>query len=95
LGHKGEDRGLLSLRTPTNSASGRARPWDSLLLSTGVKGLLVRVGVDQAYGSWNAPVNPETLDFAYVPIPDGAQHLHLETPYTSVLGTLTRFPGAH
>jgi hypothetical protein len=51
--------------------------------------------VDQAYGSWNAPVNPETLDFAYVPIPDGAQHLHLETPYTSVLGTLTRFPGAH
>jgi hypothetical protein len=36
-----------------------------------VKAILVRVGVDQAYGAWNAPVNPETGAFVYVPIPDG------------------------
>jgi hypothetical protein len=35
-----------------------------------VKAILVRVGVDQAYGAWNAPVNPETGAFVYVPIPD-------------------------
>jgi hypothetical protein len=36
-----------------------------------MKAILVRVGVDQAYGAWNAPVNPETGEFVYIPIPDG------------------------
>jgi hypothetical protein len=58
-----------------------------------VRGLLVRVGVDQAYGGWNAPVDPTTFEFAYVPIPDGAQQQGLATPYTEVLVTLARFPG--
>lgn len=60
-----------------------------------MKGLLVRVGIDQAFGGWNAPVDPDTLDFAYVPIPDGAQHRALATPYTRVLGAIARFPGVH
>ncbi len=31
--------------------------------------ILMRIGVDQTFGQWNAPCNPETLDFVYVPIP--------------------------
>lgn len=34
-----------------------------------MKGLLVRIGVDQAYGGWNAPVHLGTHEFVYVPIP--------------------------
>jgi hypothetical protein len=59
-----------------------------------VKGLLIRVGIDLTYGGWNAPVDPGTLEFAYVPIPEGAQRPRLATPYTRVLGALARFPGA-
>lgn len=33
-------------------------------------GILVRVGVDQAFGDWNAPVDPATNDYVYVPIPE-------------------------
>ena len=36
----------------------------------GMKGVLVRVGIDQASGGWNAPVAPRTGAFVYVPIPD-------------------------
>lgn len=32
--------------------------------------LLVRVGIDSSCGGWNAPVNPDTLEFVYVPIPE-------------------------
>jgi putative DNA base modification enzyme with NMAD domain len=35
-----------------------------------VNGLLVRVGADQAYGGWNAPVDPDSGQFVYVPIPE-------------------------
>jgi hypothetical protein len=59
-----------------------------------VKGLLVRVGIDLTSGGWNAPVDPDTLEFAYVPIPDEAQHRHLATPYRRVLGAVERFPSA-
>ena len=34
-----------------------------------MKGVLVRIGVDQAYGGWNAPVDAEGR-FVYVPIPE-------------------------
>jgi hypothetical protein len=37
-----------------------------------MKAILVRIGVDRAYGAWNAPVDPTTGRFVYVPIPDGA-----------------------
>jgi hypothetical protein len=35
-----------------------------------VKGLLVRVGIDNQYGQWNAPVDPSTGEFVYVTIPE-------------------------
>jgi hypothetical protein len=35
-----------------------------------VNGLLVRIAVDQAYGGWNAPVDPVSGQFVYVPIPE-------------------------
>lgn len=34
-----------------------------------LKAILIRVGIDQTFGNWNAPCNPETNDFVYVPIP--------------------------
>jgi hypothetical protein len=37
-----------------------------------MKAILVRIGIDHAYGAWNAPVDPVTGQFVYVPIPDGA-----------------------
>ena len=59
-----------------------------------MKGLLVRIGIDLTSGGWNAPVDPTTLQFAYVPIPDGAQRPGLATPYTRVLGALAPFRDA-
>jgi hypothetical protein len=32
--------------------------------------LLVRIGIDQTYGGWNAPVDPVTRKYVYVPIPE-------------------------
>ncbi|MGE5411597.1 MAG: hypothetical protein ACM3MI_11615 [Clostridiales bacterium] len=34
------------------------------------KGLLVRVGIDSIYGKWNSPVNVDTGEFVYIPIPE-------------------------
>lgn len=59
-----------------------------------MKAILVRIGVDQAYGSWNAPLDPDSGQFVYVPIPEkaGTQFQPgLERPYTEVLPVLTRF----
>jgi len=58
-----------------------------------MKGLLVRVGIDQTYGGWNAPVDPATGAFAFVPIPGSPQRRGLETPYTDFAQELARFPG--
>ena len=33
------------------------------------QGLLMRVGIDQTYGNFNAPINPKTLEYFYLPIP--------------------------
>jgi len=62
-----------------------------------MKGLLVRIGVDQAYGGWNAPVDTEGR-FVYVPIPekrDTSFHAGLERRYGEVLPALQRFCGLH
>jgi hypothetical protein len=58
-----------------------------------MKGLLVRVGIDQAYGRWNAPVDPKTRDFVFVPIPGSPQRPRFRTSYTSFAKELARFPG--
>jgi len=47
-----------------------------------MKVLLVRVGIDSEYGGWNAPVNPNTGEFAYVPIPETSEvYSGYEKPY--------------
>lgn len=54
--------------------------------------ILVRVGIDQAYGKWNGPVDPETHEFVYVPIPEErAARPELATPYTTVDSSLWAF----
>lgn len=35
-----------------------------------MKGLLVRIGIDSAYGKWNAPCDPRSGEFLYVSIPE-------------------------
>ena len=62
-----------------------------------MKALLVRIGVDQAYGRWNAPVDAEGR-FVYVPIPEKLGttfHPGLERRYGEVLPALHRFCGVH
>jgi hypothetical protein len=38
--------------------------------ASNIRGLLIRVGIDSACGSWNAPVDMATKKFVYVPIPE-------------------------
>lgn len=62
-----------------------------------MKALLVRIGVDQAYGHWNAPVDAEGR-FIYVPIPEklGTRfHPGLERRYAEVIPALERFCRDH
>ena len=62
--------------------------------SRSVNALLVRVGADQSAGggSWNAPVDGNSGDFAYVAIPETRLvHIGMEKPYSSLTSVLTRF----
>jgi hypothetical protein len=62
-----------------------------------MKALLVRIGVDQAYGGWNAPVDAEGR-FVYVPIPEklGTPFMPgLERRYGEILPALERFCAEH
>jgi len=62
-----------------------------------MKALLVRVGVDQAYGGWNAPVDAEGR-FVYVPIPEKLGtpfHPGLQRGYGEVAPVLERFCSEH
>ena len=36
-----------------------------------MRAILVRIGIDHAFGAWNAPVDPSSRRFVYVPIPEG------------------------
>lgn len=57
-----------------------------------MRGALVRVGVDQAFGCWNAPVDPTTFEFVYVPIPDDVPFQPgLRTPFSPLRHTVQRF----
>jgi hypothetical protein len=59
-----------------------------------VRALLVRVGIDQTAGGWNAPVDPDSLEFVYVPIPEPrGQRFHpgLATTYAPAEAALAAF----
>jgi hypothetical protein len=61
-----------------------------------MKGLLVRVGVDQAYGGWNAPMDPVSRDFVYVPIPeDEPVRRGMVTFFSDVIPRLKKFCRHH
>lgn len=56
--------------------------------------MLIRVGIDQAFGGWNAPCDPQTLDYVYVPIPEGSLVRHdppLMRTFDEVRRPLERF----
>ncbi len=57
-----------------------------------MKAVLVRAGIDQAFGGWNAPVDPVTHEFVYVPIPEDAPcRPGLSTPFAPLYTTVERF----
>lgn len=61
-----------------------------------MRAYLIRIGVDQAYGGWNAPMDPETNEFVYVPIPESrAMRAELATPYTLIRPALAHFEAGH
>jgi hypothetical protein len=63
-----------------------------------MRGYLVRVGIDQAFGKWNAPIDPGTDEFVYVPTPEKAGttfHPKMAIDYTPFRAALDAFAAAH
>lgn len=61
-----------------------------------MRATLVRVGVDQTFGGWNAPVEPASGEFVYVPIPDdGPFHPGLRRAYRELHEPLAAFAARH
>lgn len=59
--------------------------------NNGIRGLLVRVGIDSSCGSWNAPVDQATGDFVYVPIPETRPIIPgMERSYDELAAPLSR-----
>ena len=57
-----------------------------------MRAYLVRVGIDQAFGGWNAPVNSLTNEFVYVPIPESRpMDGGMITPYSLIQPALAKF----
>lgn len=57
-----------------------------------MKAVLVRVAIDAAYGKWNGPIDSDTNEFVYVPIPENCQFLSgFETGYLSLENDLRNF----
>jgi len=55
---------------------------------------LIRIGIDQTYGEWNAPANPENGQFVYVPIPENSNvklHPKFCRTFESVIERLEMF----
>lgn len=76
--------------SPSSSTSALA----SWRYADGVEAILVRIGVDQTYGGWNAPADPDSRRFVYVPIPESARttfHRGLERHYAEVAPALEAF----
>jgi hypothetical protein len=61
-----------------------------------MRATLIRIGIDQTYGGWNAPVDPVTNEFVYVPIPEAMapQHRELATTYEAIENALREFAAA-
>ena len=60
--------------------------------------ILVRVGIDQKYGRWNAPMDPKTRRFVFVPIWDSESKVYLPNharSYDEILQPLADFASAH
>ena len=62
-----------------------------------MKAYLVRIGIDQAFGGWNAPVDPTTGEFVFIPIPDSADSFHdgCCRRYSEFVPALQAFRAAH
>ncbi len=76
----------------TLRAGQNTRSWIDEQLAPEMKAILIRVGVDQAYGEWNAPLDPESGRFVYVPIPESRPFRPgLERPYREILPSLQQF----
>jgi len=57
-----------------------------------MKAVLVRVGVDQTYGRWNGPVDTDSRQFVYVPIPESQrQPNNCSRAYKELIPALTQF----
>lgn len=60
-----------------------------------MRAILIRVGIDHEYGGWNAPVDPVSGRFVYVPIPEKQEPLnHLVRLYDEVVPALASFSSA-
>lgn len=61
-----------------------------------MRGYLIRIGIDSKYGRWNAPVDPDSGSFVYVPIPERHQFIDgLETRYSDFIPDLEEFANDH
>ena len=62
-----------------------------------MKAVLVRIGIDHSYGGWNAPADPATGQFVYVPIPEngGGFHAGCRRDYDEVLPATERLAQQH
>lgn len=59
-----------------------------------MKAVLVRIGVDHSYGEWNAPADPASGRFVYVPIPENPNvtfHANCKRSYAEVIPALECF----
>lgn len=59
-----------------------------------MQAILVRVGVDHSYGQWNAPADPASGQFVYVPIPEKVGtgfHPGCERPYATIVPAIEAF----
>lgn len=58
-----------------------------------LKAVLIRIGIDHSYGQWNAPADPESGEFIYVPIPESSKGFHpeCERRYNEFIPVLEQF----
>ena len=60
-----------------------------------MRAILIRVGIDHEYGGWNAPVDPFSRQFVYIPIPEQQEPLnHLVHLYEEIVPALASFSTA-